>query len=190
MKVNDPCVMRTQHGWRKGTVLEVAPNGALRVGIGEPHYFNYEAGWCHASDVKRYEPITEDKEAANAALASEVLEAANAALADLLPTETAELKEGIVSAYYGSVTLEPCVYEQETIGAVREVAGWSVTVWRRRPATRHQPEDISDSPQGSFPNYAQAIQKFVSTIFACKAEDYWNHKADEAMAEAWAAGEM
>jgi hypothetical protein len=119
-----------------------------------------------------------------------VLESLNEALADLLPTETAELKDGVISAYYGAVTLEPCVYDQKRIGAIQEIPGWSVTVWRVHPATRHQPEDVSDSPQGSFPNYALAIQKMIEVIFRCKAEDYWNHKADEGMAEAWAAGEL
>lgn len=191
MKENDSCVIRSANGkgWSKGKVLEVVNDG-LFIAIGEPHQVGYEKGWCHRGDVKRYEPVTEDKEAENAALAPTVLEFAQKALDDLLPGEVVELKEGIVSGYYGAVTLEPCVYEQETIGAVREIAGWSVTVWRHFPATRHSPEEMSDSPIGSFPNYAIAIQKFVATVFACKAEDYWQAKADAAMAESWAAGEM
>lgn len=191
MKVNDPCVIRSGNGksWSKGKVLEVSGNG-IRVGIGEPHQVGYESGWCERRDVKRYEPLTEDKSADHEALIPTVLEAANQALADLLPTEVAELKDGIVSAYYGAVTLEPIVYDQETIGAVQERGGWSVTVWRKFPATRHSPEEMSDSAIGSFPNYAAAVRKFVETVFACKAEDYYQHKADEAMAEAWAAGEL
>lgn len=197
MKANDLVKVRYPHGgWRHGVCqgLKSPMQGwptLVTVAVGEPHYFNYEVRDFDRGDVKRYEPVTEEAEAANQALAPTVLEAVNQALADLLPTETAELKEeAVVSAYYGAVTLEPCIYEQETIGAFREIAGWSVTVWRRFPATRHSPEEMSDSPIGSFPNYAQAIQKFVETVFACKAEDYWQHKADEAMAEAWAAGEM
>lgn len=196
MKAGDKVKVRVDKTWRAGTVqglkspMKRGEPTVVTVAVGEPHYFNYEVKDFPQTDVKRYEPVTEDKEAENALLAPTVLEAANQALADLLPTETAELKEGVVSAYYGAVTLEPCTYEQETIGAFREIAGWSVTVWRHFPATRHSPEEMSDSPIGSFPNYAQAIQKFVETVFACKAEDYWQHKADEAMAEAWAAGEM
>lgn len=191
MNVGDKVKVRVGKSWRCGTVegFKYLENNdrLITVAIGEPHYFNYEVRDFSSSDVKRHEFITENKDEENILLLPVVLEETNVALAFLLPGTQAVIKDGAIWAY--DVTLEPCVYEQETIGAFREIAGWSVTFWRHFQATRYDPEDVSDSHIGSFPNYTQAIQKFIETTFLCKSNDYWQCKADEEMCSMWGGDE-
>jgi len=98
--------------------------------------------------------------------------------------------DNTLSGYHGAVTVDPVQYEQETIGAFIERTGYQVTVWNYHHATRSQPEEYVDAPVGTFPTIGAAVQEFIKTVFALKSQDYWQAKADNAMAEAWAAGEL
>lgn len=202
MKVGDLILVQVDaDSWRRGTFLgqrSVTEGRAqnqhelmYKVGIGEPYYFNYEEREVYPHSVKRFIPLSEED--AKAKHDSELMPAytmAQAALFALMPGEKIEVKDGSIVGYGGAVTLDPVVYETPRIGAVQETAGWQVTVWKYHYATRHQPEEYEDCPVGDATNYRTAVQKFIETLFKLKAEGYWDHLADEAMAQAWADGEM
>jgi hypothetical protein len=186
-------VLVGENEWRRGTVLGLrSPDRKneptiIRVGVGEPHYFNYEEK-DFTSGVKRLQEQTDEAHVTNLERDLPIgLELAKEAAAVLLPGETITLKvsDQTISGYHGAVTIDPVQYEQETIGAFIERTGYQVTVWKQYPATRHQPEEYVDAPVGTYPNIGQAVQVFLETIFKLKAEDYWQHKADEAQAAAW-----
>jgi len=172
--------------WSKGVVLGsrlVNHETILNIGVGEKHYFNYKEEEFSSHSVKRFEELPQEQaDMLHAEQLPLALAMAEKALATLLPEEKLEVKDGYIFGYGGSVTLDPVVYEVQTIGAVREVAGWCVTKWKRYPATRVQPEEVLDDPVGQFPNYGQAVQKFIEVIFAMKSADYWQAQADDALA--------
>jgi len=186
--------------WRQGKLIKVLPQGLNEekylCGVGEPHYFNYEERPFDRFDVKQYVELPEEQ-----ALATHLQEAQLAfalvqeAVAKLMPDEKVELVqtnaasgnvEISIVGYYGGVTLDPVIYEQETIGQVVERAAWQVTTWHSYPDTRTEPGGVDDCPIGTPTNYAQAAVLFVETLFKLKANDYWQNKADEAAAQAWA----
>lgn len=199
MKQGDAVKVRIRnganHSWRKGVVLgfrEVEKHGQV-VNVGHGEYSSYREQEFDTNDVKRLQEQTDEVYHANLMRDLPIgLALAQEALADLLPSETVILKpdDQTLSSYHGAVTIDPVQYEQETIGAFIERNGYQVTVWKYVHATRQQPEEYVDAPVGTFPTIGAAVQEFVKTIFALKSSDYWQAKADNAMAEAWAAGEM
>lgn len=194
MKKGDKVKVKVDAGWRAGTVLRVSKkNDGLHylVGIGEPHHFNYTKEWRQTPAIKRFQEISpEEANALHLMGLEQGLALAQGALAELLPGETVDLlndghSDPSIRGYHGAVTLDPVVFEQETIGAFIERAGYQVTVWKYVHATRHQPEEYVDAPVGTYPTIGAAVQEFVKTIFALKSSDYWDHKSDEAMAAQW-----
>jgi hypothetical protein len=192
MNQNDLVKVKVDDKWRVGTVLSKDRNHPLYlVGIGEKTHFNYKEEWFGLPDIKRFQEITpEEANALHLMGLEQGLSLAQEALAELLPSETVDLlndrhSDPSIRGYHGAVTLDPVVFEQETIGAFIERAGYQVTVWNYHHATRQQPEEYVDAPVGTFPNIGAAVQSFVQTIFKLKASDYWQHKADEAQAAAW-----
>lgn len=176
--------------WRHGTFLGQCPGCCLyKVGIGEPHHFNYEEKEVYPHSVKRFIPLTEEaaaaKHDAELPLAFAMVQAA---LVELMPGVTAEIKDGSIFAF--GVTLDPVVYETPRIGAVQETAGWQVTDWKYYHATRNQPEEWVDVPVGEPTHYGIAVQRFIEAIFKVKANSYWERLADDAAATAWAESEM
>lgn len=203
MKNGDPILVNV-HGegkWRRGTFLserKIECPGSVTdgdtvytVGIGEPHYFNYEEEEVYPQFVKRFIPLSEeDAKAKHDAELMPAYQMAQAALFALIPGETIKVVEGSIHAFNGGVTLDPVVYETPRIGAVQETAGWQVHVVHYHYATRNQPEEYEPVEVETARDYRAAVRLFVETIFKQKADGYWDHLADEAMAQAWADGEM
>lgn len=203
MKAGDPILVNV-HGegkWRRGTFLgerRIECPGSVtdgdtvyKVGIGEPHYFNYEEDEVYPQFVKRFIPLAEeDATAKHQAELPQAFALAEAALAELLPGETIKVEDGSILGYNGGVTLDPVVYETPRIGAVQETAGWQVHVVHYHYATRHQPEEYEPVEVGTASDWRAAVALFIETIFKQKAHGYWEHLADDAMAQAWAEGEM
>ena len=169
---------RNPDQYRKGTVLgnrKVQDGMVYSVGVGEPHYFNYEVREFHESDVQRFEPLSDEaaqaKHDAELPLAFDMVQKA---LAELIPGEKAELQDGSISAYGGAVTLDPVVYETKRIGVVQETAGWQVTTWKEYPGGYWTPPEYVDAPVGEPTQYGQAVQRFVETVFKIKADGYWD----------------
>jgi hypothetical protein len=179
------------HRWVTGKVLGLrSPERRgeptiIKVGHGE--YSSYVEQEFPATDVKRYTPLADERHVANFERDLPIgLVLAQTAIADLLPGETVTLKvsDQSISGYHGAVTLDPVVFEQETIGGFIERTGYQVTVWKHIPASRVQPDEYV-APVGTYPNIGVAVQEFINTIFKVKATDYWQAKADEAMAAQW-----
>jgi hypothetical protein len=141
----------------------------------------YEQKMFNSRHVKRFEPLPNAEEIAakEIPLALKILQKA---FAVLMPLEPVVIVNGIISAYRESITLEPVVYEQETIGAFIERPGYSVTTWKHIPATRHEPDDYVDTVIGTFPNLGAAVKVFITTLFEMKTDDYLQGQAEEEMA--------
>lgn len=82
----------------------------------------------------------------------------------------------------GAVTMTPIAFEYRAIGAIRQKPGWSVETWHSTPASRDCPEDVSESEQGRFPNYSEAVKCLIATLFKIRLENYYDALASEAMA--------
>lgn len=169
------CVNNQQ---RDGKILSRNADKVL-VGIGEPHYFNYEEKEFSLDEIKRFYPISVDATAnASKILLSEGFEHIKKLLQNLLPSEVAEVKDDTIVGYHGSVTLETVIMEVARIGGIQEVAGFQVTIWRSHPATFHEPEYVSDYVVDVYRSLPEAASVFVQTIFKCKCDDYCNSLDD------------
>lgn len=182
MKENQIVKVKVDGIWRNGRVLDGTRSDGVLVVINED-YAPQEL-FVDRSLVKRWERVDENEQAIVALTDLEpALEMLNSALADLIPGEVATCKDGVISAYGGSVTMELCIYEISSIGAFREVVGWNVIGWEHIRATRWEPDDMLDSDLGHYRTYREAVHRMVDVIFKMKAEDYWRSKADNAYAE-------
>jgi hypothetical protein len=201
MKNGDPILIEVDGKWRRGSFLaqrNIECAGSVtdgdvvyKVGIGEPHYFNYEEKEVYPHSVKRFIPLSEeDATAKHQAELPQAFALAEAALAELLPGETIKVSDGSILGYNGGVTLDPVVYDAQRIVAVQETAGWQVHVVHYHYATRHQPEEYEPVMIGGASDWRSAVRLFIETIFSQKAHGYWEHLADNAMAQAWADGVM
>lgn len=184
-------VLVRENQWRKGTVIGLKSparrNEPTIITVGHGEYSSY-VEQDFTSGVKRLQEQTDEAHVANLERDLPIgLELAKEAIAALLPDETVIYKDAdqVISGYHGAVTIDPVQYEQETIGAFIERTGYQVTVWKYHHATRQQPEEYVDAPVGTYPTIGAAVQEFIKTIFALKSQDYWDHKADEAMAAQW-----
>jgi len=186
MKVGD--TVKVNAGtWRKGKILAVIndPGLSTRYKVGHGEYSGYKEEEFSFPNIKR---LQEQSDADfNADFERDMpigLKATQDALDALLPGEkvTHKWADGILSAYGGSVTLEPVQYEQTTIGAFIERTGFQVTIWKHVQGTRTQPDEWVDAPVGTFPNIGLAVSEFVQAIFKVKAHDYWHAKSDQAYA--------
>jgi len=179
MNIGNPVRVVVDNKERTGTILSLKENTAI-VGIGEPHYFNYQEKEVPINELKRYYPITaEAEENAKKILLTDGFEMTKDLLQAILPTEIAEIKDDAISGYYDAVSLETVVTDAPRIGGIQEVTAYSVTIWKSHPATRYEPEDVSDHPVGTYRSLSEAVQVFVETIFKLKCKDYMQSKAEE-----------
>lgn len=63
--------------------------------------------------------------------------------------------------------------EIKTIVSFREVPVWVVTEYVGVPATRWEPEDVSENERGSSANPVSAAKIFVDSLWNAKAEGFW-----------------
>ena len=163
------------------------------VQIGEPEKVGYRVIHIHRHFVREFRQLEIDENGECPAINEmvqrdipKISESLTNALAKLLPNTPFAIESNtVVVAYNGSLTMEPVIVETRSIGAFIESPGWSVTVWRQHPATRNQPEDVSDCVVGKYTHYGQAVQKFIETLFLMQSEDYWDNQADLALIEQW-----
>lgn len=180
MKINSKVKVKIHGNWRSGTLLEVVGQD-YKVGIGEPHYFNYEEKVFSSNEVKEYVELPEETaDKIHAEQLPLVLAMAQEALAALIPNTKVEVIDGSLSSC--GLTLDPVVYEKETIGKFIEYAGWQVTFWKYYSATRVQPDEYVDCPIEEPLPWNLAVQLFVRSIFNANAQAYWDAKSDEAYA--------
>lgn len=180
--------------WQPAKLLKITrgDNPICEVQFGEPDKVGYFVDNVPLRSVREFRELTwidgecsEINEMVERDVPNIVKSLTNA-LVKLLPDQPFAVESNtVIVAYNGSLTMEPVVIETRTIGAFVERPGWSVTVWRQHPATRNQPEDVSDCVVGQYLNYGQAVQKFIETLFLMLSEDYWNNQADLWMVEQW-----
>jgi hypothetical protein len=194
LQKNDSVKVLMPPEWKVGRILRQVGLDTYDVGIGEPHYFNYEVITVNKTEIYPYERLSdEDLEKSASEQLPQVIEQLGKALTEILPGEYflhANVKDNVIPLYHGAITIEPCIYEQRRIGSFKEVPGWSVTHWTNTAATRDEPENTDECTLGSFPHYGDAIKLAIESVFKCKSDDYWNAQADAALAQAWADGEM
>jgi hypothetical protein len=190
MKTNTKVKVKTENPggviWRAGTILDVQAqeSGQMRylVGVGERHYFNYEERWFLHHNVKEYVELPEGAaETIHAEQLQLALALTQEAIAALIPGTEVKVVDGSLSCC--GLTMDPVVYDHETIGQFREAAAWQVNFWKHYSATRTEPEDCVDCPIEGPLHWNLAVQLFVRSIFIAKADAYWDAKADEAMAK-------
>ena len=173
-------VARFDNNWQEGTFLSMDEQQTCQIEFGKPGLIGHRIENLNRMAIREFRPLeyVDGECPALDKMAQEnmpfVIESLTKTLQDLLPNETFIIEEGIVYAYHRAISLQPVVVETRSIGAFIEHPGWSVTVWKHHPATRHEPEDISDSTVGEFLHYGQAVQKLVETLFLLKSTDYWN----------------
>ena len=181
MKNGENILVRDGSQWKSGIFIAKNLDGSLRVGIGNPNHFDYRITDRDGCDVKRYIRLsTEEAADTHAKEAPELFALIKEASERLLPNVKVELIEGCISALNGGVTCEPVIFEQARIGAVQEMAGWQVNIWRHIMATQYEPETVDDSPQGKPSRNLKAVaQIFLEAVYRVISAEYWENKMME-----------
>lgn len=114
------------------------------------------------------------------------LELIQKALSVLMPGQVVERIDNEIFGYDKSLSLEPDIFEQKAIGCIREITGYSVTIWHETHATRMNPSERWDESVGVYPTIEEACRQFVNTLFSMNASDYWENQITEVDVEEWA----
>lgn len=150
----------------RGTVLKINEDNVL-VGVGEPHYFNYEERELPRRMLKVfYQMSDEDFEQFHADMLSTVHGFAKHVFQEMLPGVAVDIQDGIINA--DGFTLEPCIVEVRSISTIREVAGWSVSAWSYSHGDRDTPPDVDQISLGEFVSYYSAVIRLAEAVFGEK----------------------
>jgi hypothetical protein len=117
-----------------------------------------------------------DKE--HAEMFPRIVEMARDLFEKFLPGKTFDAKDNKYLWCEG-VSLDPCVVHRKSISSVREIPGWSVSVWEVIPATRWEPENCDVHTIGEYNNFNQAVVEFVKTVFGQMLDDHLMNQAVE-----------
>jgi hypothetical protein len=181
MKIGDMCIV----GGRKGKVLGLGPN-EVKVGVGEPHYFNYHEKEFARHEVTRFVPADDaEVEKAHESQLKEIVAYLEKALDRVLPGEKFHVRDGVVWGACESVSIEPVVVETKRIGETREVAGWSVGIVTYSAGTRWEPPDCDVNEVGEFSSWRQAAGKFIESVFQLRLADTDQAIADDEYAKSF-----
>lgn len=115
----------------------------------------------------------------NAALLNTV----ETALKALMPDETITVKDGIISACHGAVSIEEATCVGKRIGGTYEYPGWAICVWHEIPATRDEPADVSYEETYMSNNVNNVAARFVQKVFEMKSNQYWQTVSDQQWAQ-------
>jgi len=102
-----------------------------------------------------------------------VMDLVQRAFTALLPGQTfqLDLEDGHTINLDG-VTLLPCTMEVKRIGGIKEFPAFQLTDWKVYPASRMEPEDVSEIPISEHRSAWDAASALVQYVLAQKAR-YW-----------------
>ena len=161
--------------WHKGKIISVrkTPAGLIyTVGFGE--HSSYHEREFIREEVKTYQSQSLETFETEAKINMESgFELAQMAAKELLSDEKISYIDREIVGYHGAVTINAVQYDAPRIGGEIERTGYEVIFYTRIPSTYHEPENVSESSVGIYPNIGQAVQEFIKTIFKLKTQDYW-----------------
>lgn len=180
MKAGDKVCVKVDGVWKKGEVISDNKDN-IRVGVGEKYYFNYYEGDFSRQSVKRFLRIDERDAEINhrhdfGNLYSMILELKS----KYFPDKKIETEKMTISVE--NINVGPCIMEVETIGAIMEVAGWSVDASVYYDTVDGFP-DVDVVDLGNHRDYINAAICFMKNLFEQDMKYYLDKKADEAFAK-------
>jgi hypothetical protein len=160
---------------KRGTIQEVLNNGQNYVVRTEISGKSKDLV-VSDHDVVRYVSLSvEDADNQHALELPIVFEMAKKALENLLPSVSIAIVDGSISSNELGVNLDPTVYTKNAIGAIKEIAGWQVSLIHYSPASHEEPEDYTVVEEGHPTHYPAAVRLFVVEIFKRMAMSYWEN---------------
>jgi len=179
MKANTKVCVKIDGKWKKGTVI-ADNNETIRVGVGEPYRRNYSEGDFNRTSVKRFIQIDEkDAEIFHKHqfdnLHDMIFELKN----KYFPNEKIEIND--MNVIIDNLSVGPCIMEVETIGAIMEVAGWSLDASVYRYYVNGVPDmDVVDL--GKWRDSTEAATAMMRNLFDADMKQYLEKKSEEAFA--------
>lgn len=81
------------------------------------------------------------------------------------------------------LTVQPSIIEVKSIGAIAEVAGWSVLRWVRSTGNYDNPPDVDEVPVGEARNNIDTALIVANELFAISMNGFRDTYCDQKMAE-------
>jgi len=179
---------------RTGTVLEIVGDKVM-VGVGEPHYFNYEKRLISPVRLYNFNQISDDD--ARIVWQSEFPKAfdyAKEMFARFLPNNFLEFNESdlMIQDKTTGICLSGEIVERRSIGSVTEIAGYSVSGEIFVPGCRTMPngdpgypDDVDIVELGTYNNYRHAVIGMMKEVFASNIESELQRESEEALARSY-----
>lgn len=174
---------------RTGTVIQINGDDVL-VGVGEPHYFNYEEKTFPRRQLSVLTELSmEDFDKWVNENLPTVYERAKEVFAKMLPDVTlnfrphTRMSDGCIEAYGMGITLDPCIVEIRSIGRIREIGGYTVSRWHYDSGDYNTPPESDQEELGQFSHANSAIFRFAEAVFGEKVSGWFYAQADNEYAQ-------
>lgn len=179
MKTNDKVCVKVDGEWKKGTVIS-DNNETIRVGVGESYHFNYYESDFNRKSVKRFLQINEEEaEMIHRRQFDNLYDMVLELKYKYFPDKKVEVDKMIISV--DNINVGNCIMEVETIGAIMEIAGWSVDGTFYHDGVDGFP-DVDVVNMGNHRDYTNAAICFMKNIFEQDMKIYLDKKTQEAFA--------
>lgn len=89
--------------------------------------------------------------------------------------------EKTIYAMDNQLSISGGIFEVESLSMFEDVPKWSIIQWKPIPATRWEPEDVSEIYLGNSSNNISAAKIFIDSIWAISCEVYWENKNYESI---------
>lgn len=179
MRTGDKVCVKVDGKWNKGRVIEDNKE-TIRVGVGESYHITYHEGDFKRQSVKRFLPVNEeDAEITHRSQFNSLYDMVLELKYKYFPDKKIEVDDMTISVE--NISVGPCVMEVETIGAIMEVAGWSVEATVYYDTIDGFP-DIDVVDLGNHRDYTSAAVSFMNNLFEQDMKNYLDKKSEEAFA--------
>jgi len=179
---------------RTGTVLEIVGDKVM-VGVGEPHYFNYEKRMFSPTQLYNFNQLSDsDARIVWESAFPKAFDYAKKLFASFLPNSVLEFIESdlMIQDKYTGICLSGEIIEQRSIGSVTEIAGYSVSASVVVPGCRTMsngdpgyPDDVDIVELGTYNNYQNAVIGMMKEVFAANIEEDLQRESEQALAQSY-----
>ncbi len=180
MKTGDKVCVKIDGKWIKGTVIQDNKE-TIKVGIGEAYRLNYYRGDFSRNNVKRFLRINEEEaEMTHRNQFDNLLFLCMELKNRYFINKKVDVDRMVISIE--NFNLGPCIMEVETIGAIMEVAGWSLDASVYYDSVDGFP-DVDVVDLGKWRDSTEAVTAMMRNLFDADMKAYLEKKAEDNMAK-------
>ena len=190
--IGNKVIVKTENGSeRRGTILALGHNQDVKIGVGEPHYYNYHEKWFASNKVLAFHELPyEEAEKTWQTELPHAFEYAKKVFAKSLPDSILEFDGEMIRDNRSGFYITGVIIERRTIGSVMEIAGYGVFAEQVVPGIRTfsngdpgYPDDVECVEFGTHSTYQSAVIVMVKEVFASNLQASIEFESEQELAK-------